>query len=98
MTFERDISLATFGAFAQPCTLDGVAGEVIVDRSVSYIDDDGQVRDRITQVSLDKAFAAGATHGANLVADGRLYRLGRRVDDDGYIVTFEVTAETEAEP
>ena len=98
MSFERNVSMATFGAFSVPATLAGEPVQVIIDRSVSYIDDDGQVRDRITQISFDKLAVAGAKHGDLVEVDGDQYRLGRRETDDGHIVVFQVQLITPPPP
>lgn len=90
MSLERDVSLTAFRAFARDGALNGSPVQAIIDRSVSYIDDDGQVRDRITQVSFDKLAVSDAKHGDVLDIDGEQYRLGRRETDDGHIVVFEV--------
>lgn len=92
MSFESDTSEAAFAAFAEPCTLDGVDVEsgCIIDRNVSYIDDEGQVRDRVNKASFLRADAAGIKFGQSLVQNGETFTIGRLEDDDGVIVAFEV--------
>jgi len=87
---ELDTSTEAFLAFAQDCTLDGTAGQVILDRDLEVLDDDGRVIDRITRATFLRSFAAGAKHGQALVVDGESFTIGRRESDDGYVVSFEV--------
>lgn len=93
MSFESETTAIAFNAFAQSCTLDGVEGLCIIDKSVSYVNDEGQVRDRITQASFMKPFGAAAKHGQTLVVGGETFKIGRRETDDGFITVFEVHAQ-----
>lgn len=90
MSFEDDLSSASFGAFSVDCTLDGTDGEVILDRDVELVDTDGRVVDRVHRATFLRTFAVTAQHGQALVIGSDSFTIGRRESDDGYVVTFEV--------
>lgn len=90
MSFESDVSVATFSAFASPCTIAGSDALCILDRDVSFVDEENRIRDRVTLASFLKSDAASIQFGQQLVVDGDTFTIGRLETDDGHITKFEV--------
>lgn len=87
---DAETSAIAFRAFAVPCTLAGAAASVVLDREVEVYDQDGQIVGRMITADLLKADGGAAEYGQALVVGAETFTIGRKVADDGFVLTYEV--------
>ncbi len=89
MTFESELSRAALAAFAEPCVLNATAVDLLIDRSVEYVDENGNVRQIAALVHAYKADLPAWDSGDSVTADSGNVQLMQIVYDDSHIVRIE---------
>jgi hypothetical protein len=91
MVSIASVSLAAFSVFSEAASLAGVSVQIILDRSVEVIDEDGNVKRLAGLIHASKADFPSWARGAVLVTSAGNFTLRELIVDDGYILQIEVS-------